>query len=63
LSNDLESSSRVSDCLLRYAGVFRNNGRVITGDVGVFRSKSRVITSHVGGLEITTKRLLAMSAF
>jgi hypothetical protein len=63
LSNDLESSSRVLDCLLRYAGAFRNNIQVITGDVGVFRSKSRVITGHVGGLEITTEQLLAMSAF
>jgi hypothetical protein len=35
----------------------------VYGDAGVFRSNSRVITGHVGVLEITTERLLAMSAF
>jgi hypothetical protein len=36
---------------------------VIISDVGAFRSDNRVIAGHVGVLEITTKRLLAMSAF
>jgi hypothetical protein len=36
---------------------------VIISDVGAFRSDSRVIAGHVGVLEITTERLLAMSAF
>jgi hypothetical protein len=45
------------------SALFRNNDRVITGDVSVFRSNSQVIMSHVGVLEITTEWLLAMSAF
>jgi hypothetical protein len=36
---------------------------VIIGDVDAFRSDSRVIAGHVGVLEITTERLLVMSAF
>jgi hypothetical protein len=36
---------------------------VIIGDVVACRSDSRVIAGHVGILEITTKRLLVMSAF
>jgi hypothetical protein len=36
---------------------------VIIGDVSAFRSDSRVIAGHVGVLEITTERLLVISAF
>ena len=42
---------------------FRSVSRVIIADVGAFRSDSRVIAGRVGVLEITTERLLAMSAF
>jgi hypothetical protein len=42
---------------------FGGSGRVIIGDVGAFRSDSQAITGRVGVLEITTERLLVMSAF
>jgi hypothetical protein len=36
---------------------------VIISEVGDFRGDSRAIAGRVGVLEITTERLLAMSAF
>jgi hypothetical protein len=44
-------------------GAFRSDSRVIIGNVDAFRSDNRVIAGHVSVLEITTKRLLVMSAF